>query len=203
MYLPLIKEGLPQTPTNVGSDGLRFAKEGFKGLLGGLSTVDLRIGATFAADRAKLVHAALRDAAQTIDRMPSTYMTYPTGDRILPVERGRMGLAPATLSLDGDYLRAFGWMRVPTHLWRAMRRNAAWIEPTLKEEWARLMRDYAKGQNRHLADETIIRSMEWADPDRDVSQARQIAGKLLEEAELRCVWTARLLPPDQFIRKAE
>jgi SAM-dependent methyltransferase len=193
LYLPLIREGLPQTPTNVGSDGLGFAKEGFRGLLAELSAADLRIGATFVTDRGKLVHAALRDAAQTIDRMPSTYMTYPTGGRILPVQRGRVGFTPTTVNLDVDYLRAFGWMRVPTHLWRAMRRNAAWIEPTLKDEWARLMRDYARGQERHLADETITRSMTWADPERDVSQARQVAVALLEGAELRCVWTGQPL----------
>ena len=76
-------------------------------------------------------------------------------------------ITPATLSLDADYLRAsFGWVRVPTHLWRAMRRNAAWIELTLVSEWARLMRDYAKGQERNLAEETIIRSMQWADRSR-------------------------------------
>lgn len=189
LYLPLIREGLPQTPTNVGAEGLGFAKEGFKRLITEMSAADLRIGAGFAADRAKLVHAALRDASQTIDRMPSTFMTYSTGGRILPVERGRVGLAPAALNVDDDYLRAFGWMLVPTHLWRAMRRNAAWIEPTLIAEWARLMRDYANGQERHLPEETIIRTMQWADPERDVSQTRQVAITLLEKGGLRCVWT--------------
>jgi hypothetical protein len=189
LCLPLIREGLPQTPTNVGAEGLGFAKEGFKRLITEMSAADLRIGAGFAADRAKLVHAALRDASQTIDRMPSTFMTYSTGGRILPVERGRVGLAPAALNVDDDYLRAFGWMLVPTHLWRAMRRNAAWIEPTLIAEWARLMRDYANGQERHLPEETIIRTMQWADPERDVSQTRQVAITLLEKGGLRCVWT--------------
>jgi len=74
-----------------------------------------------------------------------------------------------------------------------MRRNAAWIEPTLIAEWARLMRDYARGQERHLADETITSSMQWADPERDVSQVRQLAIAVLEEGGLRCVWTDQLL----------
>jgi SAM-dependent methyltransferase len=189
LYLPLVREGLPQTPTNIGAEGLGFAKEGFKQLLADTSAADLRIGAAFSTDRAKAVHAAIREAAQTIDRMPSTFMTYPMGGRILPVERGRAGLAPVTLTLGADYMRAFGWMRVPTHLWRAMRRNAAWIEPTLVSEWARLMRDYAVAQDRQLAEETVIRSMQWADPERDVSQARQVAISILEHTGLRCVWT--------------
>ena len=73
--------------------------------------------------------------------MPSTFMTYPMGGRILPVERGRLRGSPRIVKLDTDYLTAFGWIRVPGHLWRAMRRNAAWIEPTLIAEWMRLMRE--------------------------------------------------------------
>jgi len=131
LYFPLIRESLPQTPGNVGAHGLGFAKEGFQNLLSAISASDLRIGARFTLDRAKAVHAALRDSAQTIDRMPSTFMTYPMGGRILPVERGRLARPHSVVELNPDYLTAFGWMRVPAHLWRAMRRNAAWIEPTL------------------------------------------------------------------------
>ena len=147
LYLPLIREGLPQTPTNVGAHGLGFAKAGFQNLVSGISASDLRIAARFTLDRAQSIHAALRDAAQIIDRMPSTFMTYPTGGRILPVERSRLRGSPSIVVLDTRYLAAFGWMRVPSHLWRAMRRNAPWIEPTLIAEWMRLMRGYASGRS--------------------------------------------------------
>jgi hypothetical protein len=170
LYLPLIREGLPQTPTNVGVHGLGFVKAGFQNLLSGISASDLRIAARFTLDRAQSIHAALRDAAQTIDRMPSTFMTYPMGGRILPVERGRLRNAPSTVVLDTGYLAAFGWMRVPGCLWRAMRRNAAWIEPTLIAEWMRLMRDYAAGQGRQLAEDKMFAAMRWSDPARDVSR---------------------------------
>jgi len=193
LYLPLIREELPQTPTNVGPAGLGFAREGFKELLSDVSASDLRVGSRFGQDQAKAIHEALRNAAQTINRMPSTYMTYPMGERILPVERGRPGPTPPTLNLNPDYLKTFGWMRVPAHLWRAMRQYAAWIEPTLMAEWARLMRDYAKGQERKLAEETIIAAMRWSDPERDVSQARQIALSILDSSGLICVWTGRSL----------
>jgi hypothetical protein len=94
LYLPLIRQGLPQTPSNIGPTGLGFAKEGFRGLLSDVTPSDLRIGARFRLSRAMAVHAALRDAAQTIDRMPSTFMTCPAGGRILPVERARARAAP-------------------------------------------------------------------------------------------------------------
>jgi hypothetical protein len=76
LYLPLVREDLPQTPTNRGPSGLGFAKEAFRTLLSEVSASDLRIGGRFTGSRAKSVHAALREAAQTIDRMPSTFMTY-------------------------------------------------------------------------------------------------------------------------------
>jgi hypothetical protein len=193
LYLPLIRESLPQTPTNVDAQGLRFAKEGFQALLSGVSASDLRIGARFTLDRAQALHAALRDAAQTIDRMPSTFMTYPMGGRILPVERGRLKGPPSIVELDTDYLTAFGWMRVPGHLWRSMRRNAAWIEPTLIAEWMRLMREYARGQNRPLADTKMFAAMRWSDPARDVSRARQVALSVVEAGNLHCAWTDRPL----------
>jgi SAM-dependent methyltransferase len=141
LYIPLVRESLPQTPTNIGAAGLGFAKDGFVNLMTRSSANDLRIGVRFSGDQANSLHAALRHAAQTIDRMPSTFMTYPAGGRILPVQRHRVGLAPQVVELDAKYLEAFGWMLVPTHLWRTMRRNAAWIEPTLVSEWARLIRD--------------------------------------------------------------
>ena len=193
LYLPLIRQELPQTPSNLGARGLSFAKEAFQKLISEVSASDLRIGARFTQTRARSVHAALRDAVQTIDRMPSTFMTYPMGGRILPVERGRLGLPPPMINLNADYLRTFGWMRVPTHLWRAMRQNAAWIEPTLVAEWTRLMSDYAKSQDRHLSQEKVIAALQWSDPERDVSRARAIAVSILEGSGLRCVWTDRPL----------
>jgi hypothetical protein len=107
-------------------------------------------------------------------------MTYPMGGRILPIERNRLGLSPSVIELATEYLASFGWMRVPAHLWRAMRRNAAWIEPTLIAEWARLMREYAKGQERQLAAEEGIAAMRWSDPKRDVSRAKEIAEGILD-----------------------
>src|SRR5262249_2630830 len=104
----------------------------------------------------RYANAALREAAETIDRMPSTFMTDPMGGRILPVERGRTAGPPGIVRLDADYLTAFGWMRVPGHLWRAMRRNAAWIEPTLIAEWMRLIRDYARYQNRSIVEDKMF-----------------------------------------------
>jgi SAM-dependent methyltransferase len=194
LYLPLVREGLPQTPTNVGMARLGFARGGFKALLDAVSANDLRIGMRFSDSRAHDLHSALRDAARTIDRMPSTFMKYPEGQRILPVELGRGPQSPkGLLEIDADYLEAFGWMLVPAHLWRAMRQFSAWIEPTLTAEWSRLMHDYAEKQGSGLNPSSTTRAMRWIDPERDVKRVQKIALKLLDTAGLRCVWSDKVL----------
>ncbi|MBD0273279.1 MAG: class I SAM-dependent methyltransferase, partial [Acetobacteraceae bacterium] len=153
LYLPLVAARLPQAPGNAGPEGLGFAGPGFRALLdgGGVAVAsDLRIGARLGGDAARAVHAALGEAARTIALMPARYTTYPNGGPVLPVERRRPGAAPDALLLDAAYLRGFGVMRVPAHLWRALRRFAAWVEPALVAEWVRLMGDYARKQGRAL-----------------------------------------------------
>jgi hypothetical protein len=129
-----------------------------------MSSSDLRIGKPFTIDRAKALHAALRDAAHTIDRMPSTFMTHPMGERILPVERGRLRGPPTTVRLDTGILTGFGWRCAPGHLWRARCRNAAPIESTLIAEWMRLIRDYTRAQNRPVSEGKMSAAMQWSDP---------------------------------------
>lgn len=123
LYLPLVARRLPQAPDNAGPDGLGFAGPGFRALLAGTATAaDLRVGTPLADAAATSVHAALREAARTIAAMPANHITRPGGERVLPVIAGRPGAAPAAFLLDAAYLRRFGGMRVPVHLWRALQR---------------------------------------------------------------------------------
>jgi SAM-dependent methyltransferase len=196
LYLPLIVADLPQTPANRQADNLGFAKEGFRALLGGaVSLLDLRIGAQFHASTAWAVHAALREAVETITIMPAHYLTYPHGGPILPVTRARPRRSlDSNLTLDGPYLATFGEMRVPRDLWRALQRFATWVEPALIAEWARLMRTYAGRQGRVVEEGQLAAAMTWADPVRDVSLPRSIALRALGQGRpVHCVWTGRPL----------
>jgi hypothetical protein len=197
LYLPLIAAGLPQTPANRGPDNLGFAKEGFRALLtGGTSPLDLRIGAQFRGTTADSVHSALREVAETVTRMPATYLTYPNGGPVLPVSRGRTPRCPDALVLDAGYLADFGLMHVPRDLWRALQRFAAWVEPALIAEWQRLMRAYAQRQGRALDEGRLCSAMTWADPARDVSVPREIALRTLAGGgSVSCVWTGQRLQP--------
>ena len=88
LFKPLLAASLPQNPSNIGIERLGFVKEGFRKLQH-VSHLDLRVGLSMTGDDAKAMHAAIKDAADTITKMPATYMTYPDGSVILPVERRR------------------------------------------------------------------------------------------------------------------
>ena len=195
LYLPLVRAGLPQAPSNRGADGLGFARGGFRALLDGAAAhQDLRVGARFGREASAAVHGAVWDAADTVARMPATYLTYPGGERIFPTVRGRQGPAPEELVLDAAFLDAVGTMRVPLELWRAMQRFAAWIEPALVFEWTRLMKRYAVSQGRSLDEAAIAAAMTWSDPSREVALPRRIAtGMLAAGHPVQCVWTGRRL----------
>lgn len=198
LYKPLLEAGLPQSPKNVGTDGLGFVGEAWDGIRE-VAAHELRVGSVFAMPRAAALHGALRDAATTIARMPATFMTYPgSSEPILPTRLGRLGRVGNTTCLDAAYLWSFGEISVPLHLWRALVRFDAWIEPTLVAEWVRVMEGYAEGQGRRLDPGVVARAMAWADPRRDVGFARRRALTLLEEHGLHCVWTGQKLTADRL-----
>ena len=137
------------------------------------------------------VHAALREATDHVCRMPANFLTYPRGGRILETMRARAARPSGSLALDGPALAAFGTMRVPRHLWTALQRFAAWVEPALIGEWARLMRGYAAAQERCLEPGAVAAAMTWSDPDRDTAMPRARALSLLQEGQaVHCVWSA-------------
>lgn len=195
LFKPLLAGGLPQNPTNQGDERLSFVKDGFR-KLNGVSHLDLRIGMSFGADRSATLHSALRDACDTITRMPAHYITYPGGGPVLPVKRTGRVPRPDTIHLNESYLSGFGDLLVPRHLWRALQRFDVWIEPALISEWSRLMIGYAEKQGRKLPDAKIAAAMTWSEPSRDVRIAREQAVRLIDFGKLHCVWSGRTLSAD-------
>lgn len=191
-YRPLLDEDLPQQPGNKGLNGLGFAKGGYRSL-GQTSSLDLRPGIRFSGERAKSVQLAIREAVNTIVGMPVRYMTGADGLPLLtPIRRPSRLADPVTI--DGEYLRSLGELRVPRHLWRALVRFGSWIEPALVSEWVRLMLGYAARQGRTLDESAMRRALVWSDPERDVSLARRRAAALLEHhGAIYCVWSGKRL----------
>ncbi|WP_299651063.1 class I SAM-dependent methyltransferase [uncultured Jannaschia sp.] len=198
LYLPLVREQLPQRPGNAGPEGLGFVSPAWA-RLDDLAPFELRPGMTFTGPRARALHAALRDASRTIARMPATFMTWPGSDTpIMPARLARMRAAGARLSLDAATLQGFGTLEMPLHLWRALSRFAAWIEPALVAEWQRLMDGYACRSSRTLDPARLSRAMVWDDPDRDTRLVREIVLSAFAAGPVHCVWSGRRLTPDRL-----
>ena len=194
LYKPLLAADLPQSPSNRGCDKLGFAKIAFR-KLAAMSPHDLRVGMRFSGDTGAALHQAIKDVVRTIVRMPARYMTYPNETRpIFPI-RGAVTATrtPGSLRLDEPYLASFGTMRVPAHLWAAIQRFSAWIEPAIIAEWVRVTQIYTAGQGRSLEEGQLSVAMTWSEPTRDVGLARERAGQLLAARRLHCVWSGKRL----------
>lgn len=197
LYLPLVAAGHPQSPTNEGPSGLGFARDAFRGLMAsGITPSDLRIGASFSGERATLLIRAIGDAARTIADMPANFTTYPGSDSRVFGTTARRARASHTLILDRETLSLFGDIVVPGHIWRAMQRMSAWIEPVLVAEWARLTRSYASNKGLIIPPGAVEAALMWVEPDRDVQVARKMALAAMDRGEaLHCVWSGQRLQP--------
>lgn len=196
LYLPLVRIGLPQLPRNSGADGLGFAKAGFRVLLADdIDPAELRVGAVFGSGRAEAVLAAIGEAAATIAAMPANFTRFPSSERrVFEVKRSRppRGLG---IGLDLSRLDAWGTLVVPGHLWRALSRFGAWIEPMLVAEWARLIRSYADRMSLHVPPGVAEAALEWREPIRTTAIARLAAERICRtERNIACVWTGTELP---------
>ncbi|WP_431858707.1 class I SAM-dependent methyltransferase [Azospirillum sp.] len=196
-FLPLVAADLPQTPNSRNGDGLGFVKEPFRRLVG-TAPPELRIGAHFQGDTAAVLAAAIRDAANTITRMPANYITYPGSDRqVFGVVQRRPPRVAGSLVLDAPYLWSLGDFRIPLNVWHALTRLNTWIEPALTAEWTRLMQRYLAGQGRSVPEGRIAEALTWLDPERGTAEVRRLTAAMLDAGEpVYCVWSGRRLKRD-------
>jgi SAM-dependent methyltransferase len=194
-FKPLIENDVPQKPPNRIDTGLGFVKAGFRALRD-VSPYSLRLGTRFTGPEGAALLAALRDARNTITHMPAHYITYPGQERQVFVAQGARTPRISNFALDGPFLRSFGRLLVPRHLWQAMSRYATWIEPALLNEWIGLMQIY-EGDARRTHDEHLV-LLRWLDPEHDTRLVRDFAMKVRERNQaLYCLWSGRKLR-DQF-----
>lgn len=192
LYKPLISAELPQTPTNKGTNGLGFIRESWQHLR--LSPLDLRPGLQFSGETALALYRSIRDAVETITKMPAHYMTFPgKNNPIFEAKKKRNRMPSGSFCLDEDILRSFGDMLIPLHLWKALSRYDAWIEPALQGEWIRLMESYQEGLGVEKDLRVIIEAMKWSEPRRDVSTVKEIARRFLDKNQLFCIWSGKKL----------
>jgi SAM-dependent methyltransferase len=185
MYKPLVELKWSQLP----GASVRFPS-GDAYRLSNVGAAELRPGARFVGEAAVAVRRALADAARLIATMPARHLTY-ADDR--PVFETALGRAPAGrggIAIDQPFLWHFGTTRVPLCVWSALRRMAAWIEPMLVAEWARLMQGYATNQGRLGQESDAITALRWQEEERDTYFVRGILrDRLAAGKAVTCVWS--------------
>ena len=205
LYLPLVlKEHLIQAPSHkpVEYKGLGFAKPDHFYHMADWSAFDLRVGNTFAPERAAILIGAIKDACANIQAMPAHFITFPGKNRqVFECERHTMRrIGKGHWRADKESLSAFGTFRVPLPLWQSLGQYDCWIEPAILNEWARLMDGYVGIRyDRSVYD----RAFQWDEGRRDTTQVRKIALQVQEQLarqqqSLHCVWSGKSLRDARF-----
>jgi hypothetical protein len=204
LYMPLVlKENLIQSPSHKPdqNSGLGFARAQNFYSLSALSPFDLRVGATFSPEWARVVIGSISVACDNIQKMPAHFITYPGQDRqVFECERQSTRYRSGSQwRIDKESLSAFGVFRIPLALWHCLGQHASWIEPAILNEWARLMNTYNAQYNRSVYDSAF----QWEDSKRSTLQVRKIASQVQaklasEHQALLCTWSGKKLQLDGF-----
>jgi SAM-dependent methyltransferase len=185
MYKPLVEANWSQLP----GASVRFPS-GDAYRLSDIGTAELRPGARFSGEAAVAVCRALADAARLIATMPARHLTYADDQPVFETAFLRAPAARGAVAIDQDFLWRFGVTRVPLSVWTALRRMAAWIEPMLVAEWARLMEGYATNQGRLGRQSDAIAALQWREEERDTGFARDIVrDRIAAGKRVTCVWS--------------
>jgi len=186
-YKPLILQyQLPQ----LAKANPSFAKQAFNALVD-FSDPELRLGASIAVERGKVLEQALIDACRAIHRNPAHYTTFPGTNR--PVFDTRY-VSPARSStgvmVNLEYLSRFGDVKVPAGIWQTLGQYACWLEPAIVHEWQQLMArwDYSvRDRGPSLAN-----AFRWEDSVRFTGQVRARVNELREQGDvIACTWTGK------------
>ena len=201
LYMPLVlQHEFVQTPTHdiPNQRGLGFARpEHFYQLKDRLSPFDLRVGATFNAENARIVIGAIKDACSNIQKMPATYITYPGKDnQVFTCKRETVRANNVKFwQINKQSLSQFGVFEIPTKLWQCLGQYACWLEPVIVNEWVKLMQGYRK----HYDDTGYYKALQWEEGRRVTLPVRARIQKLQQSGEvIHCVWTDKRLSKEHY-----
>jgi len=187
----LLRNKISQSKINdpVLQTGLSFAKQGEFYALSDTSRFDLRIGGALNKNTSSTLIKTLKTVCTTIKDMPVKYTTYPgTSEQVFQVEKTSVKKTKNHWQINKQTLSEFGSFRIPAKLWTTMGSYACWVEPTIINEWVRLMMGYEVSYDKSIYD----KSMQWEGGNRDTSTVRKrIETLLLEQNRMNCVWSNR------------
>lgn len=154
-----------------------------------ISLFDLRLGARFGGERAQAVHGTLRTIRKSLTSDgPLRHITYLESDRpIFGYDNFPTSTSASAVELTPEYLREFGTVEVPRHIFHAMERFWVWIEPTVLGEWTGMMRDISGNEHRQIDEYSDV--LAWPGEDRrDTNRVGELVERL---SPVDGVWTGR------------
>lgn len=191
LYMPLVlSASLVQAPSHKPEErkGLSFAKAKHFYQLTQLSPYDLRVGASFSSELAAVVIGSIKDACDTIQKMPANFITYPGQSRqVFECQKQSVRTNKNQhWQINKESLTDFGTFRIPVSLWQSFSQYACWLEPAILTEWARLMDSYNGQYDKSNYDSAF----QWEDSKRSTAQVRSLAE---QASPLSCIWTGQKL----------
>ncbi len=201
LYMPLLLQyKLVQIPGQnlVNQTGLGFAKpQHFFQLNDRISPFDLRIGAIFNEDNARIVIGAIKDVCKNIQDMPAKRITYPgRNNQVFQCHKETVRTNNVKFwRIDKESLSQFGVFKVPVEVWQCMGQYACWLEPVIVNEWVKLMQGF-----QTLYDDTVYyKSLQWDEGRRDTQPVRSRVQQLQQSGEIiHCVWTDKRLRNEHY-----
>ena len=201
LYMPLLLQyKLVQIPGQnlENQTGLGFAKpQHFFQLDDRISPFDLRIGAIFNEDNARIVIGAIKDVCKNIQDMPAKRITYPgRNNQVFQCHKETVRTNNVKFwRIDKESLSQFGVFKVPVEVWQCMGQYACWLEPVIVNEWVKLMQGF-----QTLYDDTVYyKSLQWDEGRRDTQPVRSRVQQLQQNGEIiHCVWTDKRLRNEHY-----
>jgi SAM-dependent methyltransferase len=173
----------------VDSDSPGFDNEHFR-FLRRFSEPDFRLGHRLNGDEAHHLIESLRSIRDTIRDGPAKYITYPgTNDQVFEYAGCRLH-SSNTVTLDLDFLKTVGTLRIPRHVWEALARHATWIEPSILSRWVELLERYDGTASPGAYRDALA----WPNVEHSTKEVRTLATQLRKSGEpLYCVWSGTRL----------
>ena len=186
-YKPLILEHqLPQlAKANPG-----FAKRAFNALLD-FADPELRLGASLAPERARVLEQALIDACRAIHKNPAHYTTFPGTNRpVFDTRYATPARIKTALMINLEYLGRFGEVRIPSGIWQTLGQYACWLEPAIVHEWQQLMGRWDYSIRDRGA--SLAKAFRWEEAVRFTGKVRSRVEELRQQGSVvACTWTGK------------
>lgn len=199
LFKPLVDHfQIPQSSNR--QKGLGFVKEDGWQELRSFTANDFYIGATYLnGDIARAVHQTLKDVTSTIRDMPVRYITLPgSAEGVFHVESKRTTKPSGGIVIDVSFLASFGRFYIPVNIWDSMARFSVWIEPSLVNEWAALMRTYSSSNAMQFSQSELLKALTWEDPRRTTTRVRSRVIELLKGDGVNCCWSGTKLRAESY-----